>query len=66
MALLLMAERKGKERDWTAKEMRASERGFKKIEADTERERERESLSERNVAKKKRVKGKLNVAQGCL
>lgn len=64
MALLLMAERKGKERDWTAKEMRASERGFKKIEADTERERE--SLSERNVAKKKRVKGKRNVAQGCL
>lgn len=62
MALLLMAERKGKERDWTAKEMRASERGFKKIEADTERE----SLSERNVAKKKRVKGKRNVAQGCL
>lgn len=64
MALLLMAERKGKERDWTAKEMRASERGYKKIEADTERERE--SLSERNVAKKKRVKGKRNVAQGCL
>lgn len=64
MALLLMAERKGKERDWTAKEMRASERGFKKIEADTERERE--SLSERNVAKKKRIKGKRNVAQGCL
>lgn len=59
-----MAERKGKERDQTAKEMRASERGYKKIEADTERERE--SLSERNVAKKKRVKGKRNVAQGCL
>lgn len=44
--------------------MREKERREEKKERDTQRQRER--LSEQTVARKKRVKGKCNVALGCV
>lgn len=46
--------------------MRERKRREKKKTPQMLRQSERVSLSEQNVATKKRVKGKCNVAQGCV